>query len=81
REVLSHAGKISHEIAKEKAETEYKRYQEKQSALAQPVDEDFEKTLDELKKIEEVAKKKPAKKPTASAKTTKKKPNRKKKEN
>jgi hypothetical protein len=84
REVLNHAGKISHESAKEKAEAEYKRYKEQQAALPQPVDEDFEKTLDELKKIEDVAKKKPtkkkpAKKKTAKKKTPKKKTKRKKK--
>ena len=57
REVLNHAGKISHDSAKEKAEAEYKLYKEQQAALPQPVDEDFEKTLEELKKVEEVAKK------------------------
>ncbi|QDT40334.1 hypothetical protein Pan241w_03900 [Gimesia alba] len=80
REVLSHAGKISHEIAKEKAEAEYDRYKEQQAALPHPVDQDFEKTLDELKKIEQVAKKNPAQKPTTNTKTNKKKTNRKKKE-
>ena len=73
REVLSHAGKISHEDAKEKAEAEYRHYKEQQAALPQPVDKDFEKTLDELKKIEDVAKKKPAKKKTPKKKTKRKK--------
>lgn len=79
REVLSHAGKISHDSAKEKAEAEYDRYKEQQAALPQLVDEDFEKTLDDLKKIEDVAKKKPAKKKATVKKSPKKKPKRKKK--
>jgi len=52
REVLSHAGKISHEQAKEKAELTYTVYQQQQAKLAQPVDEHFEQSLEELKRIE-----------------------------
>ena len=52
REILGHAGKISHEQAREKAEAEYESYREQQAALPQPVDEHFEQSLDELKRIE-----------------------------
>ena len=58
REVLSHAGKISHQDAKEKAETELEVYRKKLAALPQSVDDDFSKSLDDLKRIEAEAKKK-----------------------
>lgn len=86
RSILKDAGRISHEAAKEKAESQYETYRAKQAALPQPVDEDFEKTLDELKQIEQQAKKAP-KKPTKKAadkkpkEDKKKPPKRKKREN
>ena len=52
RDILSHAGKIPHEQAKEKAEVEYGLYRQQQTALPQPVDEHFDQSLDELKQIE-----------------------------
>ncbi|MBL4885905.1 MAG: virulence RhuM family protein [Planctomycetaceae bacterium] len=79
REVLTHAGNISHDSAKEKAESEYNLYKQQQAKLPQQVDNDFEKTLDELKRIEDVAKKKPTKKKTTKKKSPKKKTKRKKK--
>jgi len=69
REILDHAGKVSHDDAKEKAENEFARFRQQQASLPQPVDEHFEQTLDELKAIESKAKqatkKRPAKKPPA----------------
>jgi len=56
REILSHAGNISHDKAKEKAEIEYEAYRQQQAALPQPVDADFGQALDELKRIEGQAK-------------------------
>ena len=53
REILTHAGKISHEQAVERAEIEFEKYRRAQAALPQPVDKHFEETLDELKRIEE----------------------------
>lgn len=50
--ILSHASKISHEQAKEKAEVEYRLYQQQQATLPQPVDEHFDQSLDEMKQIE-----------------------------
>ncbi len=52
RDILTHAGKISHEAAKEKAETEFERFRIAQAALPQTVDEQFEQSLDELEKME-----------------------------
>ncbi|TVS11596.1 MAG: cell filamentation protein Fic [Planctomycetaceae bacterium] len=62
RDILTHAGKISHEDAVGKAEAEFDQYRRVQAALPQPVDQHFEQTLDELKKIE--AQVKEPKKPT-----------------
>ena len=52
RDILQHAGKISHDEAQAKAEAEYETYQQVQSKLPQPVDEHFDQTLEELKRIE-----------------------------
>ncbi len=52
REILEHAGKISHNDAKEKAEGEYELYHRRQDALPHPVDTHFEQSLEDLKQIE-----------------------------
>ena len=57
REVLGHAGKISHQDAKKKAEAELEAYRNRLASLPQPVDEDFAQSLDDLKRIEGEAKK------------------------
>jgi len=51
REILTHAGKISHETARLKAEAEYEAFRATQAALPQSVDRHFAESLDELKKI------------------------------
>jgi hypothetical protein len=56
REILTHAGKISHDAAKEKAEAEFVRFKAQQAVLPQPVDEHFAQSLDELKRIQSQAK-------------------------
>lgn len=56
REILTHAGKISHDAAQEKAEAEFTRFKQLQLDLPQPVDEHFAESLDELKKLESKAK-------------------------
>ena len=53
RDILDHAGRISHEQAREKAEAQYEIYRRQQAALPQPVDEHFAQSLEELGKIEE----------------------------
>jgi len=58
REILGHAGKISHETARLKAEAEYERFRAAQDALPQPVDQHFAEAVDELKQIEAKRKKK-----------------------
>ena len=52
RDILTHAGKISHEDAVAKAEAEFEQYRRVQASLPQPVDQHFDQTLDELKRIE-----------------------------
>jgi len=60
REILAHAGKVSHEMAALKAEAEYERFQ---AALPRPVDQHFSEAVDELKQIEAKAgSKKPGRK-------------------
>ena len=61
REILTHAGKISHDEALTKAEAEFDKFRQAQAALPQPVDQHFEQTLDELKKIEQQKKALPRK--------------------
>ncbi len=50
RDILTHAGRISHEMAQAKAESEYDRYKALTSADARPVDEDFERAARALPK-------------------------------
>lgn len=61
REILSHAGKVSHETAMLKAKAEFDKFEKSQDRLARPVDEHFEKTISEIKKL---AKPKPVNKRT-----------------
>ncbi len=56
REILTHAGKVSHDDAQAKAEAEFDKYRAAQAALPQPVDRHFEQTLGELEKLEGEAK-------------------------
>ena len=60
-ELLDHAGKISAEQAKLKAELEYDRYRALLDSLPRTVDLDFDKALTELKKLPRAEKPKPPK--------------------
>jgi hypothetical protein len=53
REILTHAGKISHELAMQKAELEYNRYRETKALQVEStrVDKDFEEATKRLKKL------------------------------
>jgi len=51
RDILSHAGRISHEVAQVKADLEYDRYQALTDAQPRPVDADFEQAAKQLKKM------------------------------
>lgn len=64
RDVLAHAGRVSHEAAVSKAELEYDRFAAARVALPGPVDEDFEQVIRDVKQIDRArrtttAKKKP----------------------
>ncbi len=61
-ELLDHAGKISAEQAKMKAELEYERYRSFIDSQPRPVDLDFEKVATALKKLPKPKKTKPPKK-------------------
>ncbi len=51
RELLDHAGKISAETARAKAEREYDRYRALTDAQPRPVDADFEQAAKQLQKM------------------------------
>lgn len=48
REILEHAGQISHELAKGKAEIEYEKYHAKRLDNKKQLDSDFDKTIKRL---------------------------------
>jgi hypothetical protein len=52
REILKHAGKVSHDAAVAKAEIEYTRFAAQRAALPSPVERDFEEAVREVKAIE-----------------------------
>ncbi len=51
RQILTHAGKVSHDDAVKKAELEYDKFRAKQNALPAPVDQDFERAIREVKTL------------------------------
>ena len=61
REILTHAGSISHEVAVEKAELEYEKFKTAQMALPRPVDADFERATKQVLKLPKPKKPKPPK--------------------
>jgi hypothetical protein len=58
RELLDHAGEISAEAAKQKAELEYERYRVVLDAQPRAVDATFEKAVKELEKLPAARRKK-----------------------
>lgn len=56
RDILTHAGRISHEIAQSKAELEYDRFKVIDAANIRNVDDDFEKAINQLPKQRSKAK-------------------------
>jgi hypothetical protein len=48
REILTHAGRISHEMAKDAAEAEYQKFHRKRIQQKDRLDGDFEKTIKQL---------------------------------
>lgn len=60
RELLDHAGKISAETAKTKAEAEYERYRGRMDAQPRRVDADFDRIMERTKKLKRDDAPKPA---------------------
>jgi hypothetical protein len=60
REIIKHAGSISHEEATEKAEHEYEQFVRDRAALPSPVEKHFEEALKNLKRLERTQHAKPA---------------------
>ncbi|MEW6156916.1 MAG: virulence RhuM family protein [Verrucomicrobiota bacterium] len=52
REILTHAGKVSHEVALEKAESEYEKFRVLEDAKPSPVEEAFNEAVQKTKQIE-----------------------------
>jgi hypothetical protein len=48
REILTHAGRISHEMAREMAEAEYEKFNRKRIRQKDRLDGDFEKTVNQF---------------------------------
>lgn len=53
RDILTHAGNVSHERAMEKAEGEYARFAAAQASLPSPVDRHFDEAIGEIKRLEQ----------------------------
>jgi hypothetical protein len=51
RDILTHAGRISHEMAQAKAELEYDKFKVLEARTPRPVDADFEQATKDLKKL------------------------------
>ena len=69
REILRHAGKVSHDDAVAKAELEYERFAGARAALPSPVEQHFEAAIRDLKQLEKARRPpKPAKPPTKGRK-------------
>jgi hypothetical protein len=59
REILRHAGKISHDDAVAKAELEYERFAGARAALPAPVEKHFEQAIRDVKRLEKARPSKP----------------------
>jgi hypothetical protein len=62
RDILTHAGRISHEMAQAKAELEYDKFKALEARAPRPVDADFEQATKDLKKLPKPKQPKPPKK-------------------
>lgn len=52
RDILTHAGSVSHNVALAKAEAEYEKFRAQELAKPSQVERDFEKVVNEVKKLE-----------------------------
>lgn len=64
REVLTHAGQVSHQAALDKARHEYERFSRDRAALPSPVDRHFEAATRDLKQLEAAQRTERSKAPT-----------------
>ena len=55
RDILTHAGKVSKDMAQDHADAEFTKYQQRQLAQPSQAEKDFEKSLEQLKQIEATA--------------------------
>jgi hypothetical protein len=62
RDILTHAGRISHEMAQAKAELEYDKFKALEAGAPRSVDADFDQATQDLKKLPKPKKPKPPKK-------------------
>jgi len=51
RDILTHAGRISHEQAQQKAEAEFEKYRKLTASEPSPVERDFEEAVEKIKKL------------------------------
>jgi hypothetical protein len=61
-DILTHAGKISHEVAVTKAEIEFESYQQKKLNEPSAIEKDFEKAISKIERLKLKAPGKPKKK-------------------
>ena len=61
RDILSHAGRISHDDALAKAEAEYEKYCATRASLPSPVERHFDEAVEEIKKLQAEPRTKPPK--------------------
>ncbi len=54
REILRHAGKVSHDAAAEQATREFDRFEAQRRTLPSPVERHFEAAVHEMKQLEKV---------------------------
>jgi hypothetical protein len=59
RQVLTHAGRVSHDEATAKAEQEYERFAQERAALPTPVEKHFEEAVQNVKRLERARRTKP----------------------
>ena len=52
RDILEHAGKVAHDVAVARAESEYERFSARRAALPSPVEQDFDESVQAVKQIE-----------------------------
>ena len=62
RDILTHAGKISHQNALDKAKAEYAKYRQQLNALPSLVEKHFIEAMKEVKQIDSISPKKSTKK-------------------